>query len=197
MTRKTSDLSESNIRLQKEKEELSAVVEFIKNKLTEISPNLPIPTAEEGSSGGAGEDGLITQLTNMINQHEDLKRNVRVLEEENSLQKTKIGKIKAAGQQLIEISKPEFNFLKAENNSLKSFKNKLKEFLSNLPIPTAEKGGSGGAGDDGLITQLTNMINQHEDLKRNVSLKAIGRQYRERSELTIAEVNFLIPQSRE
>ena len=68
MTLKTSDLSESNIRLQKEKEELSAVVEFIKNKLTEISPNLPIPTAEEGSSGGEGEDGLITRLTNMINQ---------------------------------------------------------------------------------------------------------------------------------
>ena len=100
--------------------------------------------------------------------------------------------MKAAGQQLIERCKPELNFLKAENNSLKSLKNKLKEFLSNLPIPTTEKGGSGGAGDDGLITQLTNMINQHEDLKRNVSLKARqGRQYRERTEHAIAEVNFL------
>ena len=79
MTLKTSDLSESNIRLQKEKEELSAVVEFIKNKLTEISPNLPIPTAEEESSGGAGDDGVITQLTNLINQNQDLKQNVRDL----------------------------------------------------------------------------------------------------------------------
>ena len=57
LTLKNSVISESNIRLQKEKEELSAVVDSIKNKLTEFSLNLPIPTAEKGSSGGTGEDG--------------------------------------------------------------------------------------------------------------------------------------------
>ena len=66
----------SNIRLQKEKDELSAFVDSIKNKLNELSSSLPIPTAEEGSSGGTGEDGLIAQLTNLINKNRDLKRDV-------------------------------------------------------------------------------------------------------------------------
>ena len=65
----------SNIRLQKEKDELSAFFDSIKNKLNEFSSSLPVPTAEE-SSGGTGEDGLIAQLTNLINQNRDLKRDV-------------------------------------------------------------------------------------------------------------------------
>jgi len=66
----------SNIRLQKEKDELSAFFDSIKNKLNEFSSSLPVPTAEEGSSGGTGEDGLIAQLTNLIHQNRDLKRDV-------------------------------------------------------------------------------------------------------------------------
>ena len=74
-----SVISESNKRLLKEKDEQTAFVDSIKNKLKEFSSNLPIPTAEEGSSGGAGDDGVITQLTNLINQNQDLKQNVRDL----------------------------------------------------------------------------------------------------------------------
>ena len=76
LTLENFNLLESNIRLQKEKEELSAVVEFIKNKLTEFSSTEPVPTADEGSSEGAGEDGLMFKLTNLINQNRDLKRKV-------------------------------------------------------------------------------------------------------------------------
>ncbi|XP_023329305.1 uncharacterized protein LOC111702018 [Eurytemora carolleeae] len=168
LTIENSVISESNKRLLKEKDEQTAFVDSIKNKLKKFSTNLPIPTAEEGSSGGAGDDGVITQLTNMINQHEDLKRNVRILEEENSLQKTKIKSLKATGRQLIKRSMAEVNFRKAEVIFIKSIKNKLKEFSSNLPIPTAEEGSSGGAGYDGVITQLTNLINQNQNLKQNV-----------------------------
>ncbi len=74
-----SVISESNKRLLKEKDEQTAFVDSIKNKLKEFSSNLPIPTAEEESSGGAGDEGDITQLTNLINQNQDLKQNVRDL----------------------------------------------------------------------------------------------------------------------
>lgn len=74
-----SVISESNKRLLKEKDELTAFVDSIKNKLKEFSSNLPIPTAEEGILGGARDDGVITQLTNLINQNQDLKQNVRDL----------------------------------------------------------------------------------------------------------------------
>ena len=91
LTLKNSVISESNIRLQKEKEELSAVVDSIKNKLTEISLNLPTHTAEKGSSGGTGEDGLIAQLTNLLNQNRDLKQN---LEKDKLVNKTEIAILK-------------------------------------------------------------------------------------------------------
>ncbi|XP_023324037.1 myosin-2 heavy chain isoform X2 [Eurytemora carolleeae] len=77
LTLEDSDLSKSNIRLlQKEKDELPAFVDSIKNKLTEFSSSLPVPTVEEESSGGTGEDGLIAQLTNLIHQNRNLKRDV-------------------------------------------------------------------------------------------------------------------------
>ena len=85
LTLKNSIISESNIWLQKEKEELSAFVDSIKNKLTEFSLNLPTHTAEEGSSGDTGEDGLIAQLTNLINQNRDLKQNLEKNNREKQL----------------------------------------------------------------------------------------------------------------
>ena len=81
----------SNIRLQKEKDELPAFVDSIKNKLTEFSLNLPTHTAEEGSSGGTGEDGLIAQRTHLINQDRDLKQN---LEKDQLVNKSEILKKK-------------------------------------------------------------------------------------------------------
>ena len=59
--------------------------------MTEFSLNLPVPTAEEGSSGDTGEDGLIAQLTNLINQNRDLKQN---LEKDKLVNKTEIAIIK-------------------------------------------------------------------------------------------------------
>ena len=114
-------MSKSNIRLQKEKDELSAVVEFIKNKLTEFSSTEPVPTAEEGSSGGAGEDGLITKLTNLINHNRDLKRKVSDSEEELNEIKTQVKSLKSIGRQFRERSEhamAEVNSLKAENKKL-------------------------------------------------------------------------------
>ena len=114
-------MSKSNIRLQKEKDELSAVVEFIKNKLTEFSSTEPVPTAEEGSSGGAGEDGLINQLTNLINHNMDLMRKVSDSEEELNKMKIQITTLKAIGRQFRERSEhamAEVNSLKAENKKL-------------------------------------------------------------------------------
>ena len=53
--------------------------------MTEFSLNLSTHTAEEGSSGGTGEDGLIAQLTNLINQNRDLKQNLEKNNREKQL----------------------------------------------------------------------------------------------------------------
>ena len=59
--------------------------------MTEFSLNLPTHTAEEGGSGGTGEDGSIAQFTNLINQNRDLKQN---LEKDKLVNKTEIAIIK-------------------------------------------------------------------------------------------------------
>ena len=197
-----------------------------------FSSNLPIPTAEEGSSEGAGEGGIIAHITILIHQNRDLNQN---LEKEKLVKKTEIATLndelittkkkidelnidredlnstKKRNKEVIEELakiKEELNesikykavmkkekehlFQKVQNleakvsqrekqcqilhtklmslnRSIYNLKCKLNEFSPNLPIPTAEERGSPGTGEIGLITQLTNLINQNRDLKRKVN----------------------------
>ena len=124
----------SNIRLQKEKEELSAVVDSIKNKLTEFSLNLPVPTAEEGSSGGTGEDGLIAQLTNLMNQNRDLKKNVS--ESQQLVQDLKKDKLKDT----TEIARLKGELQKNESDSQQLVQDLKKDKLKDTTVIARLKG---------------------------------------------------------
>ena len=197
-----------------------------------FSSNLPIPTAEEGSSEGAGEGGIIAHITILIHQNRDLNQN---LEKEKLVKKTEIATLndelittkkkidelnidredlnstKKRNKEVIEelakikeelnesikykvVMKKEKEHLfqkvqnleakvsqrekqckishtkfMSQNDLIYNLKCKLNEFSPNLPIPTAEERGSPGTGEIGLITQLTNLINQNRDLKRKVN----------------------------
>ena len=197
-----------------------------------FSSNLPIPTAEEGSSEGAGEGGIIAHITILIHQNRDLNQN---LEKEKLVKKTEIATLndelittkkkidelnidredlnstKKRNKEVIEelakikeelnesikykvVMKKEKEHLfqkvqnleakvsqrekqckishtkfMSQNDLIYNLKCKLDEFSPNLPIPTAEERGFPGTGEIGLITQLTNLINQNRDLKRKVN----------------------------
>ncbi|XP_023329316.1 muscle M-line assembly protein unc-89 isoform X3 [Eurytemora carolleeae] len=187
LTLENSDLSKSNIRLQKEKEELSAVVDSIKNKLTEFSLNLPVPTAEEGSSGDTGEDGLIAQLTNLINQNRDLKKNVS--ESQQLVQDLKKDKLKDT----TEIARLKGELQKNESDSQQLVQNLKKDKLKDTTeIARLKKNESDSQQlvqnlkkdklkDTTEIARLSNelvtkkKVGEMETQKK--SLQAIGRKY--------------------
>ena len=70
-----TELTENNIKLQREKDELAATIDSFKFTLMEYYSNMPILLPEEGIVPGTDEKGIIILLANLIQHNRDLKNN--------------------------------------------------------------------------------------------------------------------------
>ena len=135
LTLKNSVISESNFRLQKEKEELSAVVDSIKNKLKTCSPKGPSLANQEELNPETNADIVMTQLTELIEQNRVLqtkvnyqKWSVQNLEQDKLKDSTEIARLKNN----LAVTKKKIDDLNIDQEDLNKTKNKNKELVGEV-----------------------------------------------------------------
>ena len=157
---------ESNNSLRKEKEELSAIIDSIKNKLKEYSTKVQSTTAAEevDSPEETAEDSIITQLRGLKNNVIHKKQLVKNLEKNKLKDTTEIARLNdelAAAEKIIDELNINYEDL---NNTVEDYENYLKtifEYYKNHHKTTTEH----------LENKIKNLEAQVNSLKTSVLRK--------------------------
>ena len=125
LTLKNSELSESNIRLQKDRDE---ILDYINDKLKKFSPKEPSPANQEELNPETKKDIVMTQLNNLIERNRVLqtrvnteKQSVQNLKEDKRKDSTEIKRLKDN----LEITKKKIDELNIDLNKTKNINKDL------------------------------------------------------------------------
>ena len=135
LTLKISELSESNIRLQKDRDE---ILDYMYDKLKKFSPKEPSPANQEELNPETKKDIVMTQLNNLIERNRVLqtmvnteKQSVQNLKEDKRKDSTEIERLKDN----LEITKKKIDELNIDHEDLNKTKNINKDLVGeNLKI---------------------------------------------------------------